>query len=382
MNVFGNRRRWQLILFIGAVVIGMASLLYTNQLVKKMARQEQLKAGMLAHAWTQIVNAGSDDVNLDFYAGVIEDNETIPVIVTDSLDNVIFTRNLDSERLSDQYIARHLRKMKEHAEPVIIPLPPSDKQYLYYDQSTLLTRLQYYPYIQLGIILLFILVAYFAFRFSVKFEENQVWVGLTKETAHQLGTPISSLLAWVEMMKIRNSDREMLTELEKDVNRLEKITERFSKIGSNPVTIPQDVNTVIRTAVNYIRTRSSGKVKFQFDMSADPVVVPLNSALFEWVIENLCKNAIDAMQGEGSISISVVPSAQTVQIDISDTGKGIPKPMFNEIFKPGFTTKKKGWGLGLSLVKRIVEQYHEGRIFVQQSELNKGTVFRILLRKA
>lgn len=357
-------------------------MLYTNQLVKKMARQEQLKAGMLAHAWTQIVNAGSDDVNLDFYAGVIEDNETIPVIVTDSLDNVIFTRNLDSERLSDQYIARHLRKMKEHAEPVIIPLPPSDKQYLYYDQSTLLTRLQYYPYIQLGIILLFILVAYFAFRFSVKFEENQVWVGLTKETAHQLGTPISSLLAWVEMMKIRNSDREMLTELEKDVNRLEKITERFSKIGSNPVTIPQDVNTVIRTAVNYIRTRSSGKVKFQFDMSADPVVVPLNSALFEWVIENLCKNAIDAMQGEGSISISVVPSAQTVQIDISDTGKGIPKPMFNEIFKPGFTTKKKGWGLGLSLVKRIVEQYHEGRIFVQQSELNKGTVFRILLRKA
>jgi K+-sensing histidine kinase KdpD len=382
LNVYKNKRRWQQILFIAAVIIGMASLIYTNKIVKKMARQEQLKAGMLADAWTQIVNAGPEDVNLDFYAGVIEDNETIPVIVTDSLDNIILTRNLDTARLSNRhYMIRQLEKMRNHASPIVVPLPPSEKQYLYYNQSTLLTRLQYYPYIQLGVVLLFIMVAYLAFRVSRKFEENQVWVGLTRETAHQLGTPISSLMAWVEMMKIKNSDREMLVELEKDVTRLEKITERFSKIGSNPVMTRQDVGAVIRIAVNYIRSRSSDKVKFRLIIPAEPVIVPLNAALFEWVIENLCKNAIDALQGEGNIEVTVSSLPQTVQIDISDTGKGIPKSMFDTIFKPGFTTKKKGWGLGLSLVKRIVEQYHEGRIFVQQSELNKGTVFRILLKK-
>jgi signal transduction histidine kinase len=241
--------------------------------------------------------------------------------------------------------------------------------------------LQYYPYIQLAIVLLFILVAYLAFRTTRKFEENQVWVGLTRETAHQLGTPISSLMAWVEMMKIRNGDKEMLTELEKDVTRLEKITERFSKIGSKPILAPQDVNSVIVTAVNYIKTRSSGKIIFRLNLPASEVIIPLNAALFEWVIENLCKNAIDALQGQGDIAISVAGLSQVVQIDISDTGKGIPKSMFTAIFKPGFTTKKKGWGLGLSLVKRIIEEYHDGRIFVYQSELNKGTVFRIMLKK-
>jgi len=271
--------------------------------------------------------------------------------------------------------------MKNYAEPIIIPLPPLDRQYLYYNQSLLLTQLQYYPYIQLAIVLLFITVAYFAFRTSRKFEENQVWVGLTRETAHQLGTPISSLIAWVEMMRIRNGDKEMLAELEKDVSRLEKITERFSKIGSNPVMTPQDVNEVILTAVNYIKTRSSGKVKITLNLPLVPVVIPLNAALFEWVIENLCKNAIDALQGQGDVGLSVTVMSQSVQIDIRDTGKGIPKSMFNAVFEPGFTTKKKGWGLGLSLVKRIVEQYHEGKIFVYQSELSKGTVFRIMLKK-
>ena len=382
MNIYKKRQRWQLLLFITAVCIGMASLLYTNQLVKKMARQEQIKAGMLADAWTQVVNTGSDDVNLDFYAGVIEGNETIPVIVTDSSGQIIITRNLDTARVSNpRYIERKFRSMKEHAEPIIIPLPPSDRQYLHYSQSLLLTKLQYYPYIQLGIVLLFITVAYFAFRTSRKFEENQVWVGLTRETAHQLGTPISSLIAWVEMMRIRNGDKEMLAELEKDVSRLEKITERFSKIGSNPVMTPQDINEVILTAVNYIKSRSSGKIKITLNLPLVPVVVPLNAALFEWVIENLCKNAIDALQGQGDIGLSVTLLSQSVQIDIRDTGKGIPKSMFNAVFEPGFTTKKKGWGLGLSLVKRIVEQYHEGKIFVYQSELNKGTVFRIMLKK-
>ena len=273
LNVYKKRQRWQLLLFIAAVCIGMASLLYTNQLVKKMARQEQIKAGMLADAWTQIVNAGPDDANLDFYAGVIEGNETIPVIVTDSADQIILTRNLDTMRLHNpRYVAGKFRSMKEHAEPIIIPLPPADRQYLYYSQSLLLTQLQYYPYIQLAIVLLFISVAYFAFRTSRKFEENQVWVGLTRETAHQLGTPISSLIAWVEMMRIRNGDKEMLAELEKDVTRLEKITERFSKIGSNPVMTLQDINEVILTAVNYIKTRSSDKIKITLNLPSKPVV--------------------------------------------------------------------------------------------------------------
>ena len=382
MNIYKNKQRWQLYLFITAVIIGLASLLYTNQLVKKMARQEQIKAGMLADAWTQIVNSSANDPNLDFYAGIIEDNGTIPVIVTDSVNNIVFTRNLDSARLKNpRYVERKLDKMREHADPIVILLPPAEKQYLYYSQSLLLTQLYYYPYIQLGIVFLFIFVAYFAFSTSRKFEQNQVWVGLSKETAHQLGTPISSLMAWVEMMKIRNGDREMLSELEKDVTRLEKITERFSKIGSKPVLGSEDVLAVIVTAVNYIKTRSSDRIKFTLNLPSQKILVPLNAALFEWVIENLCKNAIDALQGEGSIEITVTQTSQSVQIDISDTGKGIPKSMFTTIFKPGFTTKKKGWGLGLSLVKRIVEEYHDGKIFVHQSELNKGSVFRIILRR-
>jgi signal transduction histidine kinase len=347
-----------------------------------MAHQEKLKAEMLADAWSQIINAGDNDVNLDFFAGVIENNETIPVIVTDSSDHIILTRNLDSVRVSNpRYVSTQLAKMKAHAPPIIIPLPPSERQFLYYNQSILLTRLQFYPYLQLGVVLLFILVAYLAFKVSRKFEDNQIWVGLTRETAHQLGTPISSLIAWVEMMRIRKSDQDMLSELEKDVTRLEKITERFSKIGSRPVLSMQDVNSVIQTAVNYVRSRSSDKVKFSLNLPAEPVVIPLNAALFEWVIENLCKNAIDALQGEGRIDINLGGHSQWVQIDIKDNGKGIPKSMFKTVFRPGFTTKKKGWGLGLSLVKRIVEQYHEGRIFVQQSEINKGTIFRILLKK-
>ncbi|MBN2812490.1 MAG: HAMP domain-containing histidine kinase [Bacteroidales bacterium] len=347
-----------------------------------MAIQEKLKAEMLANAWMQIVNAEPDDSDLDFFAGVIEDNHTIPVMVTDSLQEIVFHRNLNAKRMANpRYIKRIMGRMKAHAAPIVILLAPGEHQYLYYDQSVLLTRLAYYPYIQLGIVLLFILVAYVAFRASRKFEENHLWVGLSKETAHQLGTPISSLMAWVEMMKIRDTDKEMLTELEKDVSRLEKITERFSKIGSKPALQAEPIVHIIERAVNYIKSRSSGKIRFDISPPGHEVIVPLNAALFEWVIENLCKNAIDAMQGQGSIDIVVSDNHHQVQIDIRDTGKGIPKNMFANVFKAGYTTKQKGWGLGLSLVKRIVEEYHEGRVFVNQSELNKGTVFRIILKK-
>jgi hypothetical protein len=381
LNIYKQKQRWQFSLFIAAVIIGIASLLYTDQLVEKMSQEEHKKAEMLADAWTQIVNAG-ENTNLDFYAGVIESNENIPVIVTDSLNNILFTRNLDSVRLENpRYVARKLKKMKEHANPIIILLPPAEKQYLYYSKSFLLTQLLYYPYIQLGIVMLFILVAYFAFRTSRKIEQNQVWVGMSKETAHQLGTPISSLMAWLEMMKIRSGNKEMLAELEKDVKRLEKITERFSKIGSKPVLIKENIIAVIDTAVKYIRTRTSDKIRFTLKMPPGEIPVPLNVELFEWVIENLCKNAIDALHGEGEIEISLSDFTQVIYVDIRDTGRGIPKTMFQAIFRPGFTTKKKGWGLGLSLAKRIVEEYHDGRIFVHQSEINKGSVIRIVLKK-
>jgi anti-sigma regulatory factor (Ser/Thr protein kinase) len=382
LNIYKQKQRWKLLLFIFAVIIGLSSLRYTNQLVKKMAREERKKAELLAEAWKQIINAGVDDSNLNFYARVIEDNETVPVIVVDSMNNILFTRNLDSLKLQNpRYVTRKLHQMKGNSAPIVISMSPVEKQYLYFSQSIILTQLAYYPYIQFSIIFLFILVAYFAFNTSMKFEQNQVWVGLSKETAHQLGTPISSLMAWVEMMKIRNGDGEMLTELEKDVNRLEKITERFSKIGSKPVLVKDNVITVILTAVNYLRSRSSGKIRINLSLPAYEVIVPLNAALFEWVIENLCKNAIDALNGQGQIEIALTDFTQVIYIDIRDTGKGIPKSMFKAIFKPGFTTKQKGWGLGLSLAKRIVEAYHDGKIFVHQSELNKGSVIRIVLKK-
>lgn len=382
MNIYTQKQRWKFILFITAVIIGLVSLRYTAQLVEKMASEERRIAEMIAQAMTQIVNSSENDVDLDFYAGVIENNETVPVIVIDSLNNVLNARNLDSARMNKpRYVARKLRKMKEDNEPIIITLSPTEKQYLYYSKSILLTRLLFYPYIQLGIVLLFILVAYFAFNTSRKFEQNQVWVGLSKETAHQLGTPISSLMAWVEIMKLRNGDKEMLAELEKDVDRLEKITERFSKIGSNPVLVQENILSVLGTALNYIKTRSSDKIRFSLKIPQAAIFVPLNAALFEWVIENLCKNAIDALLGQGDIEITVTDLTQVVYIDFSDTGKGIPKSMYTTIFKPGFTTKKKGWGLGLSLAKRIVEEYHDGKIFVHQSEINKGSVIRIVLKK-
>jgi signal transduction histidine kinase len=382
LNIYTQKQRWKLLLLIVAVAIGLASLRYTNQLVKKMAREERKKAELLAEDWKLIINARDDDANLNFYTSIIAGNETVPVIVTDSLNHILFARNLDSAKLKNpRYIARKFNRMKDNSEPIVISLSSVEKQYLYYSQSVILTQLAYYPYIQFGIIFLFILVAYFAFNTSRRFEQNQVWVGLSKETAHQLGTPISSLMAWVEMMKIRKGDVEMLAELEKDVNRLEKITERFSKIGSKPALVKDNVITVIMTAVNYLRSRSSGKIRINLSLPTDELVVPLNAALFEWVIENLCKNAIDALNGEGQIEIALTDYTQVIYIDIRDTGKGIPKSMFKAIFKPGFTTKKKGWGLGLSLAKRIVEDYHDGKIFVHQSELNKGSVIRIVLKK-
>lgn len=378
MNIYLQKLRWKFFLFIIAVFIGIGSLWYTSVLVKNLSAEERKKIELWAEAQKQVIASDSDD-QIEFYSKVLVNNETIPVIVVDSNDNVIASRNFNSS--NPAYLQKKLEKLKQNNDPVIIKISEDEKQFLYYDNSTIITKLTYYPYVQLAIILLFILVSYITFSISRKTEQNKVWVGLSKETAHQLGTPISSLMAWLEIMKSRSQDYELICELEKDILRLEKITERFSKIGSKPLLQKENIQNVIIRAINYLKTRSSEKVNYNLNLSTEELIIPINAELFEWVIENVCKNAIDAIDGVGTIDISIFDHTQVVYIDISDTGKGIPKSKYKTIFKPGYTTKARGWGLGLSLSKRIIEEYHDGRIFVNDSEVGKGSKLRIVLKK-
>jgi signal transduction histidine kinase len=281
-----------------------------------------------------------------------------------------------------KYLNKALGKIKENNNPIVISLEDNHYNMIYYKDSTILTMLIYYPYIQLGIILLFILVSYLAFSSSRKAEQNQVWVGMSKETAHQLGTPTSSLAGWIEVLQERHPEVSVTKELALDVERLEKVTERFSRIGSKPSLIEEDIVPIILRTIEYLKSRTSSKVRFSFEYDAvKQVVIPLNPALFEWVIENVFKNAIDSMEGTGELNIKLTESEKNAIIDISDTGKGIPKTAFKKIFNPGFTTKQRGWGLGLSLARRIIEEYHRGRIFVRSSELEKGSCIRIVMNK-
>jgi signal transduction histidine kinase len=382
MNIYTKKSRWKFLLFTAAIFIGVGSLLYTNNLVKKLAYEERKKVELWAKATSMIINSDVRGESLEFLLSVIQNNETVPVIVVDKDTIILQQRNLDTTKVSNQVYLKHkLVEMMNENPPIEILLSDNEKQYLYYSKSTILTKLIYYPLIQLGIILLFIAVAYFAFSSSRKAEQNQVWVGLSKETAHQLGTPLSSLMAWVEMLKIKDKDHDFVGELEKDVIRLNKITERFSKIGSKPVLKSYDLIEVINNTMAYLKTRSSNKIAFTFETQEKVIKVPMNPPLFEWVIENICKNAMDAIEGKGTINIKVTNNSNIVIIDIRDSGKGIPKSKFKTVFKPGYTTKERGWGLGLSLTKRIIEEYHNGKIFIPESELGNGTTFRIILKK-
>lgn len=385
MDFYIKKRRWKILLLLLAIVIGAGAFFYTNWLIKAMSVEERKSVELWAEATQKL--AGPDinsNQDITFLNNVIVRNTTIPIIITDSLDHISGFRNIKiNDNNKDRILASELEKMKEQNEPIIITISEHEKQFLHYRDSILLQNLKFYPIVQFGVIFLFILIAYLAFSSSRKAEQNQVWVGMSKETAHQLGTPISSLMAWVELLKLQNIDEKLVQEFEKDTQRLQKITERFSKIGSVPELIPTDVADTIRSTVEYLKTRSSGKVKFVLDFDQEiKYRVPLNAALFSWVIENLCKNAIDAMNNAGTIQISITEKADQLLIDIADTGKGISKAHFKTVFQPGFTTKKRGWGLGLSLAKRIVENYHKGKIFLKQSEINKGTTFRIILNKA
>jgi signal transduction histidine kinase len=281
-----------------------------------------------------------------------------------------------------EYVKRQLLKMKDENPPIEVDLGDGLVNYVYFRNSTLLIKLTYYPFIQLGVILLFILVAYLAFSASRKAEQNQVWVGLSKETAHQLGTPTSSLMGWVELLKEKHSDKKLVNELEKDAGRLEEITERFSKIGSKPVLINQNIRNILKDSVDYMDSRTSVQTPILLETEDESIIVPINKVLFQWVVENLCKNAVDAMEGRGKLKISVSDQGKHVFIDFKDTGKGIPKNRQKTIFKPGYTTKQRGWGLGLSLATRIIEIYHRGKIFVLHSEPGKGTTIRIILNKS
>lgn len=383
MNIYSKKQKWKLFLLFIAIIIGVSSFVITNNLVKKLSIEERKKVELWALGMRQLSALDNEDKDYTFILEVIKNNETVPVILTDIDGEIISSRNLDPNKEDDpQYLSSELEKMKKDNDPIEIILLDGNKNFIYYKESILLTRLFYFPIIQFGVLLLFLLVSYLAFSSSRKAEQNQVWVGMSKETAHQLGTPTSSLLASLELLKLKSVDDKIVSEFEKDVNRLEVITERFSKIGSQPKLDRQNIIQVLNNAVEYIKARSSKRVNFEFNFSEnDEIMVPFNTSLFEWVIENLCKNAIDSMEGQGNIKINIDDRIQFLFIDIIDDGKGIAKSKYKTIFQPGYTTKQRGWGLGLSLSKRIVEIYHAGKIFVNHSEIDKGTTMRIVLKK-
>jgi two-component system, sporulation sensor kinase E len=384
MRVYEQKIRWKRLLFLVAIVIGAISLWYTNKLVQKLATEEEKKVLMWANATKQLINA-NENTDINFLLDIIKDNTTIPVILVDNDSNIIANRNLDSTKADDaKYLAKQLEEMKAEHEPIKILYDVANQKhnYLYYRNSIILTQLKQYPYYQLSVIALFILVAYLAFSYSRKSEQNQVWVGMSKETAHQLGTPISSLNGWINLLREtdENGKEEILQEFEKDVKRLELITDRFSKIGSAPLLKAENIYSVMERAVDYLKSRTSSQVIYSINSTDTDALAMVNVPLFDWVVENICKNAIDAMSGIGRIDVHISTEADKVYIDIQDSGKGIAPSKQKTVFKPGYTTKKRGWGLGLSLAKRIIEEYHNGKVFVKESGIDKGTTFRIVLR--
>ena len=382
MKFFSYRTLGKYSLLLFAVVIAMGSLIYTENLVRKLKVEERKNVTIWAEA-ARLIALPDTTQNLEFLSTIIENNTTVPVILTDESDSILSAKNFDKNNTANYgFLRKELDKMKEENKPIVNNLGNGHYNLIYYKDSIILTMLIYYPYIQLGLIGLFILVSYLAFSSTRKAQQNQVWVAMSKETAHQLGTPTSSLSGWIEIIQNKYPEISISSELARDVERLEKVTERFSRIGSKPSLSEENICAIISHTVDYIKSRASSKVSFVFDYNTEKeVLVPVNPALFEWVIENVSKNAIDAMEGSGVITYRVIETDKNAVIDITDTGKGIPKSAFNKIFHPGFTTKQRGWGLGLSLAKRIIEEYHNGKIFVRHSEVGIGSCIRIIMNK-
>ena len=413
MNIYSNKQRWKLILSLLAILICVASVFITNKLVKELKSEETKKIEIWAQATKQLVNASSQG-DFSLAIKVVSENTNIPVILVDECDSILETRNIrffsksdsviltkfekirynkpiekDSiitsraEKLLNQYrihLRETLNKMRESDDKPIEINFIGDKQWIYYADSELLNNLRYYPIYQLLFIFIFVFVGYAVFSSARKSEQNQVWAGMAKETAHQIATPLSSLMAWSELIKDEKNE-EMVFEIKKDLNRLETIADRFSKIGSKPNLEMHEIIDIVEKSVRYLKSRLSQNTEFTIEKSEKELFTKINKTLLEWVIENICKNAVDAMQGKGKINIKISQNSSTIKIIIKDTGKGIDKLIVDDIFKPGVTSKARGWGLGLSLSKRIIEDYHKGKLFLLESSAEDGTSFAIFLPK-
>lgn len=382
MKCFNNFRKVKVLLILCAAIIAASSLWFSNTLVNDLKDEEMKKMEMWASAMSSLISAEVNaDVSLE--QEILSSNSTIPVILTDGSGSIIQYNNIDLDAGADTLavLMELVADMRRGGRVIPVPMGDWGEQYACYDDSMILTQLAYYPYVQLAVVLLFFVICFVAILNSKRAEQNRVWVGLSKETAHQLGTPISSLMAWTEVLKEKYPDDEMLSVMEHDVARLQMVAERFSKIGSKPEPSSEDLVGLIERAVEYMRHRSPSNVIYQTAFPKRPLLVRVNAPLIEWVIENLCKNSVDAMDGAGTISVTVTHDEDRAYIEVCDTGKGMPKSMYKRVFDPGFTTKKRGWGLGLSLAKRIMEKYHKGRIYVKSSALGKGTTFRLELKK-
>jgi signal transduction histidine kinase len=376
---------WRTLVAIIAILIASGTIVYSRYLANKIAIEEKQKVEEWVEAGKFILAASNEaDTRLPFK--IIQNNENdVPIIETDEKDSIIQFINIDSIKVANDrsYLTDKLKSFKSKNEPIIWTSPSDSTQQnlYYYGESRLLTEVRYYPIVQLIIVGLFIIITLLALRSSYRSVQNQVWAGMAKETAHQLGTPVSSLQGWVEMLKQNPDNSKIVPELEKDVNRLQLVSDRFGKIGSSPQLEKHDIISQVTTMMDYMKKRAPGKVNFSINTNEKEILASISPPLFDWVIENLLKNSLDAMEGTGEIKINIENLSDKVNIDLKDTGKGIPLAMQQKVFKPGFTTKKRGWGLGLSLSKRIIQQYHKGEIFVKNSEPGKGTTFRIVLKK-
>ena len=375
---------WKILLLLVGAVIVAASMFYTNHIAQGLEIDEKKKVELWADVFKRLNNS-SENTDIGFMFDIIKNNETVPAILTDDKGHIVAYRNIDSARAAKDtvYVRRQLNVMKSQHVPIQIDITATIKNYIYYRDSYLLSQLKIFPYAQLAVIMLFIGLAYYSFSASRKGEQNRVWVGMAKETAHQLGTPLSSMSGWVEHLKthVQPDEIPMIEEMEKDVFRLELVAERFSKIGSAPSLTPQNIGEEVGKTVDYIRKRASKNVEFTIEQTPDNnIIAHINITLFNWVLENLLKNALDATEGRGRIDVRIGRINKSIFIDVTDSGKGISRSNLKTVFKPGYSTKKRGWGLGLTLSKRIIENYHHGKIFVKESTPGKGTTFRIVLK--
>lgn len=395
MNIYEIRRYGTMVFFIITAAMVFIFLYTSTNLVEDLSRQERERMQIWADATKEIANitlsndASQANVDIDFLLSIIEQNHTIPVLLTDDTDEILLHRNFDLpepidslnpyfiSQANNDFLYEKLSQLKDEKNVIHIDISPTEQQHIYYEDSKLLKRLSYYPYVQILVMLAFIAIVYYAVSSTKKAEQNKVWVGLSKETAHQLGTPISSLMGWIEVLKTTDIEQEYVTEMNKDVSRLSMIASRFSKIGSKPTLEDCNANIIVEHAAEYMATRISSRIKLVTNICRSPLNIKASEPLFAWVMENLIKNAVDAMEGSGVITVSTSTDGKRALIHVKDTGKGIARKNFKTVFNPGFTSKERGWGLGLTLAKRIIEQYHAGKIFVADSEIGVGTTFAI-----